>query len=393
MKLEVSCRKLRCQPTKEASIQAANAWMDAQLEEYYAVCKSSRQRALATIVQANQILTHPTHRETVVKEMMPMLDLPEANRKLIAFALAHQQDYMIMHGEPLTLPVPPVEAIPVVTVHAGISEYIRQLATRLDIKNISAQTYENYTQWIKTFEEFHGVDKAISSINEKTVEEYHSFLAKSKWRNATRQLRWDTWKAAITKWVKSGYLIRPSNLDDKDWRFGEDDVVKDLWSMELFRSEYERAEPLARLILLLAANIGAYGSDMVNLKYDDGETITRCRTKTKKRKTFVKYYLWQETQQYLKSHGNLLRGMWKKEMVNGKLKKDDAIGRYARRFEKSIKWLRHTSAQKLEESERFRQYKDYFLAHSASKISEINYTDAVTPKQVFDYLHACYFTK
>jgi hypothetical protein len=63
-------------------------------------------------------------------------------------------------------------------------------------------------------------------------------------------------------------LEKPKLLRSKDLNFAQDETTPDYWTPGEFQAEYVKADDFGKLILLLAANCGMYGSDMAHFRWD-----------------------------------------------------------------------------------------------------------------------------
>lgn len=392
-RLWVSPRQLGCPPSREESREAANAYWQGVEAEYYAARKSPDHWARIALEGAMKLIP-PEH---VPIDSLAWLNhiptMPDETKRLVAMSLIGRERYESLHGKPDNyLPdTPPVDAE--LSCKMWVDRFLADKLLAYKKGKLAAGTYDNYKRSLMSFRDWFGADVSIKDICPKTVSEYHNQVAGLDGGKPKKQLLWVVFSMFLHYLDNQEMITPPRNLRNPDYRFQADPGTPDRWLPEEYRAEYDKATDFGKLILLLAANCGMYGCDMGSIKYKGGCWLRRGRVKTGRKSPTVDYFLWLETQEALAKHGHLLEGCYIKELVNGKLKKNDKVLQYARKFPKNIRFLRHTSNQALEDSGKHRAYKNCFLCNKSKDISDVVYSQPKLPEEVSMFLHDWYFGK
>ncbi len=294
------------------------------------------------------------------------------------------------------------------TVSFHIDDYLRKRRRDVKLGELLPGSYKPTVERLAHFKKFCG-DKDIQSVNGQTLENYRDELLNKveddniKFSSRYAQHCLTMAKSFVRKMYESEVIDSlPRNIN-RIKIFAEDPPVT-LWSKTEVDTMLENGVERTKLFTLLMLNCAMYPSDIAELKQMEVDwrkgTITRKRTKTKKRKTApeVTYYLWDETFKLLKKHRSkdkvfvFLNGN-KVPLVRRELKvakdgtekvavTDNVKDCFKRVWSKlkvkyknrpDIKSLRKTSASKLGESTDFARYAQYFLAQAPTNLADKRY--------------------
>lgn len=280
------------------------------------------------------------------------------------------------------------------SVQEHVKAFLETRETKVNFNQLSVARLVALRTHLQDFEKWIGGTTSIKEIDGPRLIKYKADVdAKHQPRTAGHKLE------AVKTWVKWLWATEAIQSLPRAFQSGELKIEKPDPDIQCFEiSEVKqllaKASRRTRLYCLLALNCGMYQVDIAKLKRSevnfDAGTITRKRSKTKKRKTVptVTYRLWNETLQLLSielaTEGELaLLGENGKPLmslgVDGK--KTDAVkSAFFRLLKKtglkgSFKLLRKTSASQIADSQ-WPDVTDLFLGLAAAKISDKHYAKA-----------------
>jgi integrase len=367
-KYAVSCAQLQCAPSKEQSWQAANAWWEQKQADLDAAEKPPSVASVMDQISAALGVAVP----------------PDLAAQLLA----------LRNQTPL----------PSITVAQAVEDWQRGLLMSVNAKNMDISRYDAYRRYISRFVAWVGGDSDVRVIDAKKLEEWWAYLgvclADEKYRPATCQQLLMTTKQFIRHVSTQGLIPTPSNLADRRLRIRVPvRAVETLTVQEVRKLLDCEGSERAKLFVLLMLNCGMLQSDISDLGESEVDwaraVVTRPRSK-RSDGVVTRYMLWDETLDLLKKYRA------KKKVPNdrgdcrvlltelgtplvdyrqegGKMRRKDNIhGAYKRLaaiagVEKSIKYLRKTSATLLGTHPQYKYYVDYFLSHTPKSVSARHY--------------------
>ncbi len=383
----VSCRQLKCPPTKEESRQFANSWWEKKQEEidralgeakkhppkvarYYSETienwrmfgkwnrkygdTTEAQRADAMIEWLNEALKsdNPPYPLTKLQEM-PLwkderdLDLDDVE----AFQVMWMERFAHIYKEEQAEQATPAEN----TIQAHAQDYLSLKKAQAGNKK-KIGTYFSAKQWLEVFTKWIDPYLPVADINEVVWEKFYIYLsskvASGDYSPATAKDYLGAARAFIrNRWEKQFIPNLPRNLNSKDLVFtvpDKDPIVFDV--KEEIKPILDSASGRTRLYVLLMLNCGMYPKDIAVLAPDEiiWETgrIYRKRTKTRdrsKKVPKVNYLLWKETRDLLKeAYSQRMKlfpdkhpefallnedgnPLWSEHEVDGKWKRNNAV--------------------------------------------------------------------
>jgi integrase len=391
----VSCRQLKCPPTKEASASAANDWWEA------------KQKEIDTAPPTEQELAANAFRVWSMVQDWQQLD--EASREKLVDSLVGAGQYQKIKAQADAMVAATVNhAPPDRTVMAQVEAWQNLLRSVCQSGQMSEGRFDAYCRNIGNFVEWIKPETAIDAIDEARLEGFFNHLslqvAAHKYSPNYAHTLLMTAKQFISRLAEMRLIPLPGNIRSRRFRFNHSAPAK----IETFTVEEVRAMLAAcggfsertNLYLLLMLNCGMYQNDIAELHRDEVNwskgTLTRARSKTRERKgPVVTYKLWPETFALLKKHraqggeralttdeGNPLVRYW---LEDGEMRRYDVIqSAWTRLAEKmglrkmrlGMKHLRKTAASILGQHPQYKFYCNHFLADSPRSVADRHY---VTP--------------
>jgi integrase len=431
----ISCRQLGCEPTKEASRDAANEWWEKKLiqiamqqPKQHSLPDPTRnfRRFLREEVQID-IPTFEGDDDPGVDRFNQAVERYVANIDQQPFELDVQapmdQPLKLKFGDRIIRMPSESDLGKIRTIDAAIKVCLDRKEAQVHGGQRSAGRWDAYRCHLQRFAEWIGGGNPLELIDGSTLEGYHSHLLKEIGRR--RQDSDDGLSPAYAlslfgavkqfiRWAWGrGLVDLPRNIESKDFAFGGTIAKKItvLTIQEVSKRLHSATKP-TKLYLLLILNCGMQQEDISDLLHEEIDlragTLTRKRSKTGKHEDVpvVTYKLWNGTRTLLKEfrskHARLAlttdecRPLKTEAVVNGKLTKTDNIVSAYRRLERDqlklgasacrpLKLFRKTSSSLLEKHKDFGKYAQYFLGHSPRTIADKHY---VVPdeKQFFSAL-------
>ena len=291
-----------------------------------------------------------------------------------------------------------------------VDRFLEHEKLRVHSENLSAGRFGSKRNNLHRFLDWAGRTTPVDAINGAVIQDFHAHLLKQIHANTLSSdtardrlndtiafVRW-MWQLEILKDLPR-ILIQKS----KTLSISKKLSMPDVFTIEEVQQLLAKAEKRTKLFLLLMLNIGAYQSDISDLRqgevnWEQG-TIRRKRSKTKRHRDVptVTYRLWPQTLELLKQfrspsgervlvnqNGNPLvdRGI----KSNGQAYTNDAIKNAFDRLKKktgitkTMKLLRKTSATLIRSQADYRGLEDLFLGHSPTSMSDRHY--AQPPEQL-----------
>jgi integrase len=341
----VSCKALGVPETKEASVQAANAWWRAKQAELDAAAVPPRRppQPFDDVVGAmydpsvltsgealyrllfESILAHSQAGEfhlpeEVMKALRMILDHPRLKTEPLNEELAAAvrrttvEDFLhrsVIEGEPLPENVqqnlPPARvnqlqdaakalrgeatAPPERTVGAQFDIWLALKVAQAEAGNITANRAGNIRTALAHFRDFLGVDADVNTIDAARLQAFYlRVLAEVEARRKDTKAGWSsdyagrvflTAKAFIRHLWESDLIELPKNLTSKKFSFGNGPKTITTWTREEVRHVIGEAHGQLKLHLLLMANCGMTQKDVSDLR--DEEVNWTLGTITRKR--------------------------------------------------------------------------------------------------------------
>jgi len=291
-----------------------------------------------------------------------------------------------------------------------LERYLDLELLRVHSGNLSSGRFASKRNNLLRFQDYAGETTPVESVNGVLVQDFHTHLlkqigaeklspdtARDRLNDTIAFIRW-MWQLEILPELPRILVHKSQGLT----------ISKKLTTPSVFTTDeiktlLTQSEDRTKLFILLMLNIGAYQSDISELRHEEVNwttgTITRKRTKTKAHKNVptVTYRLWPETFKLLRqfrskkgdrvllnSLGNPLvdRGV----KSDGKSYTNDAIKNAFDRvrkktgIDKPMKLLRKTSATLIRSQAEYRGLEDLFLGHSPTSMSDRHY--AQPPEQL-----------
>lgn len=430
----VSCRQLKCEPTKEASRVAANDWWASKQKEIDELLGQAKRHPVQLVdhyeraIEQHRLFAKWQRRygdpakaekaETMVEFLKdqltaddPPYPLPPQQQRPIdmMYEVLGEDDYedptvwyerfkQIKREEEGETSAPKEN-----TIRAHVDDYLatRKTAARAENKLGTYNTIETrlnvFRRWVDPFAE-------ITTLNEVLWERFCVHLAK---RVNDGELAAET-RAGIQRVVRAfirnrwerRFIDLPRNLSSRTLSAPVPLQEVVTFSKKEVASLLAVAPERTRLYLLLALNCGFYGVDIAAMKQTEVEWSKGriCRQRTKTRNTSasvpkVDYLLWRQTFEVLKrcrsKHPQLAltnhngNPLWSETEKDGKFTRNNNVKTaYFRLWEtkfkktkgfKPFKTLRKTAASLLENHKEYGRYAEYFLGEVPSSIAGRHY--------------------
>ena len=431
----VSAHQLETEPTKEASLQAANEWWGKkqdEIDEKLGLAKKQPPHILIhyqTAVENHRVFAKwqrkygkPTlaeKSETIMEWLKTALESDAPPFPLTqwqfdplwdqwqdegAFVLWAERKRQIDREEREETAVPKEN-----TIRAHVDDYLDFRRSRVASGKNTLGTYDTYRGRLNVFRNWADPFAPLEAINEALWERFFTHLSKQvESHKMSRSTMSSTLGAArefiLSRWERK-LIERPRNLNSRSLSISAPIQEVEILATDEVKVLLNAAREREKLYLLLMLNCGFYGVDIAMLKkseYRKGR-ITRKRTKTRNRSEkvpTVDYLLWKETDTLLKKHLSdhselcLLnengQPLWKEQegKKGGKFNRINnvkcAIFRLRQRTgqKKSLKYLRKTAASMLEGHLEYGRYAEYFLGEAPQSVTSRHY---VRPsKEQFD---------
>lgn len=284
-----------------------------------------------------------------------------------------------------------------------VEGWVKLQKSKHNAGKISAGRFDAYKRNIAVFRDWFGGGKDVGEITAHTLRGYYDWLGEQigggRFSPAYSRSLFNAAKNFITRLAEMDLIPLPKNMRSRDFVF--DDAPESITyftvaEVRKLLAGCDGHSERTKLFLLLMLNCGMYQSDISDLKHKevdwDERTITRRRSKRRKKGRQVKYKLWPETYNLLvkfrsegggddrvllSEEGNPLV-LYKVDQAED-LDRHDLINQAYRTLckrvgvKKPIKVFRKTAANKLEHHREYGRYYPYFLAHSPRGVSERNY--------------------
>jgi integrase len=388
----VSCRQLKCPPTKEGSAAAANAWWEAKLEEITTAPPTEEE------LRVNAFKVWSMVRDWGV--------LDEASREKLVDALVGAGQYQNLKAQADRVVAATAEAPPPDrTVKAQVEAWQTLLRGVCESGQMSEGRFDAYCRNIRTFVAWAGEEAPIDAIDEAKLEGYFNHLsiqvAARKYSPNYAHTLLMTAKQFISRLAELRLIPLPGNIRSRRFRFNHSAPARiETFSVAEVRQMLKTCDGFSektKLYLLLMLNCGMYQNDIAELHRDEVNwskgTLTRARSKTRERKgPVVTYKLWPETFSLLKKHraeggdlalttdeGKPLVRYW---LEDGEMRRYDVIQsawtRLAaklgtQKMRLGMKHLRKTSASLLGQHPQYKFYCNHFLADSPRSVADTHY--------------------
>ncbi len=387
----VSCRQLGTEPSKDASLAAANAWWEA------------KQKEIVTAPPTEEELKANAIRVWTMVQDWKVLD--EESRERLVDSLVGEGQYRKIKAQADAMVASATQAAPPDrAVEAQVGAWRTLLRGVCESGQMSEGRYDAYRRNIKIFVDWIGEQTAIDVIDEAKLEAFFNHLSlqvgAGKYAPTYAHTLLMTAKQFISRLAELKLIPLPGNIRSRRFRFNHSAPAKiETFSIEEIQTILKTAGKLSErteLYLLLCLNCGMYQNDLAELRNDEVDwkagTITRHRSKTRERNgQVVTYRLWPETFKLLKKfrgtgelaltneEGNPLVRYW---LDDGKLKRYDCVhAAWTRvaakmgltKMRLGLKHLRKTSSTVLGQHPQFKYYAAYFLADSPKGMDQRHY--------------------
>jgi integrase len=385
----VSCRQLRCPPTKEGSAAAANEWWEKKVEE------------IKTAPATEQELRANAFRVWSMVQDWERLD--EASREKLVDALVGAGQYQKLKAQTEQVVASAAQAAPPDrTVKAQVEAWQTLLRGVCQSGQMSEGRFDAYCRNVGNFVEWVGPETAIDAIDEAKLEGFFNHLsvqvAAEKYSPNYAHTLMMTAKQFVSRLAELRLIPLPGNIRSRRFRFNHSAPARiETFTLEEVRRMLAACDGFSektKLYLLLMLNCGMYQNDIAELHRAEVHwtkgTLTRARGKTRERNgPVVTYKLWPETFTLLKKHrakegelalttdeGNPLVRYW---LEDGEMRRYDVIqsawSRLAgklgvRKMRLGMKHLRKTSASLLGQHPQYRFYCHHFLADSPRAVGD-----------------------
>jgi integrase len=386
----VSPRQLGCEPTKEASREAANEWWRRKQAEVDDAPPSPEDQAISAF------------RLMCFMEDFEAAD-PETRLRVAESILgkARIEDLKAQVDKILG----PVQADR--TIKAQVEGWGKVLRASVATGQMDISRCDAYLRNVGVFRDYLGAEAAIDVIDASKLEGFYADLAlrvqAKKYSPAYAHSIMTATKQFVSRLAELGLIPLPGNIRSHRFTFGGTVAKKiEVFTIEEVRELLKACDGFSErteLYLLLMLNCGMYQSDISDLGEDEIDwqagTLTRPRSKTPDSQR-VTYKLWPRTLALLKKYkakvalpnergssrvllterGEQLVRFWEEE---GKMRRYDIIqSAYTRlqervKVRKPLKCLRKTSASLLAEDSRYKFYCQYFLAQSPRTVADKSY--------------------
>jgi integrase len=396
----VSCKQLCVKPeTKEASIDAANAWWEAKLAELES---SGAPQPTPEDLRINAF--------KVWGMVQDWQHLDEASREKLVDSLVGAGQYRKLKEQANSSLDAILNPAADRQIAAQVDSWLGMLKGATKAGQMSGSRWDSYRRNIEKFKEFMGASSPIDAINEARVEGFFNDLSvhvgAGKYSPSYAHTLLMTAKQFIAYLAEKKLIVAPGNLRSRRLRFNHSAAAKvEVFSAAEVQAMLKACEGFSdktKLYLLLMLNCGMYQNDIAEMLKEEvnwkAGTITRARSKTRARGgPMVTYPLWSETFRLLKKckadKGDLaLTTDEGKPLVFYSLKGEDA-SRYdvvqsawsrlaakmgLKKIRLGMKHLRKTSATMLASHEQYKYYVGHFLADSPKGMDQKHY---VKPSQ------------
>ncbi len=388
----VSCRQLGTEPSKDASLAAANAWWEA------------KQTEIDTAPPTEEDLKANAIRVWTMVQDWKVLD--EESRERLVDSLVGEGQYQRIKAQADAMVAEATQATPPErTVKAQVDSWQTLLRGVCESGQISEGRYDAYCRNVTVFVNWIGEQTVIDTIDEAKLESFFNHLSlqvgDGKYAPTYAHSLLMTAKQFISRLAELKLIPLPSNIRSRRFRFNHSAPAKiETFTVAEVRQMLVAAEGLSdrtKLYLLLMLNCGMYQNDIAELRTDEvnwkAGTITRARSKTRERNgPVVTYKLWPATFVLLKKHrgsGDLaLTNEEGKPLVRywlddeGKMKRYDCVHAAWTRIASKLglakmrlglKHLRKTASTALGQHPQFKFYANHFLADSPRSIADRSY--------------------
>lgn len=423
----VSCRQLKCEPTKTASKKVANEWWvgkQAEIDERL----NARNHPAHIVTHYDKAMENHEifirwHRQygnpelaanaepklEWLRESIKSADPPFPLTKwqfdpAYEEKLDERQDWVWWERRLQILRQMRGSGTPVEnTIRSHIDQYLQFRETKEGAKQTKLGTNETFRNRLNVFKKWVPADAPVEDITEDMWERYYLYLAKKVENEEYTDTTWSAVLSVARTFIRSRWERRlielPRNLDSLTVEVSTKAITT--FTNQEIKARYQKADDRMRLFILLALNCGMYQRDIGDLRQHEVDwrkgRITRQRTKTRgksKKIPTVNYKLWPETFRLLGQFRSedpefaLLNNdglpLWRQyKDDNGKYQKSDAIKNLYSRLQKKLpkkskkkpfKTFRKTASTRLEEHDQYGRYAEYFLGEAPSSITQKHYS-------------------
>jgi integrase len=431
----ISCKALGVPETKEASVQAANAWWRAKQAELDAADRPK----LRPLLPGEDVFAAYLGVDAETAAAPCFSGPPQAAQAVMREFLGDMLVRHIVDGEPLPddmvalLPPARVQQVKDAvagfrgeatapaerTVQAHADAWLKAQQARVDAGQMTAARCANNRGCLEHFKTFLGPASDVAGIDAQRLDGFYQLCLRQitagrrgldgGWSVSYARDVFGVAKAFVRWLVERGTIDPPRNLGSKNFRFGSPAKAVETWTVDEFKAAVEAAPGKLKLALLLMANCGMTQedvSDLLDTEVDwSAGYVTRKRSKTAAHDNvpLVRYKLWPRTfdllKQYRSGQDRVLLTEAGEPFVrtrlrdDGKLSKADGFASnyvHLKRklqktrpgFDRPLKGLRKLGATLLGSHPEYGRFQSYFLGHSPRTVADRHYV--VPPQGLFD---------
>ena len=420
----VSCRQLGCQPSKDASRAAANAWWNAKQVELDAIPEPPKKSHW----EKERDERAAWHRSRGEDDAADELKAKTADQMRDDFVNG-LADKIAMHqlgidSENVTRSDVWADRIlnvkkPTISTDRQICSQIQSFLDHKEAQVIGKERSVGRWGSIKAHLDYLarwlGEDQSIDALNSAKVLDFYTHLQKSKDVKSSYYKRdiFSTAKQFIQHLAELDLIPFPGNLRSKSLTFAKKKRHIATFTVDELKTLLDASTDRTKLYILLAMNCGFTQIDLSDLTHEEIDwkegRIVRKRSKTEKKKNapIVNYPLWSETLRLLKQFATnpkspsvLLTGenkpLVQESIDNGSQSRIDNVRSAYERVIKKLKSrgtifldshtkksktftdIRNTSSTIMDDHDEFSRFAQYFLGHSPHTVAEAHY---VVPSQ------------
>ena len=414
----VSCKQLGTEPTKEASVKAANDWWEKKLGEIDAKAPEMPKDARWELDHLTRDrdyaqLTGDAEGAAIASREIDQLQADVAKGEYVPGPTVPRDHYFESH-KIRTLERVKTGSTAGNTIEDQIKDFLSDKEAEVHAGQIKPTTLEALRHGLREFRTEYGI-RLLSSVNEiflkECVNAMLGLVKEKKISPRTASGRLSAVKQFLRDRHRLGTLDRlPRNFDYVNIQRKQ--KVPWPYSSAEVKTILEKAHPRLRLYLLIMLNTGATQIDVSELRkfqVKDGR-IARKRTKEEdeKRTPTISYLLWAQTGDLLEQYQNtdqaeeraLLNAdgnpLYSARVKAGKMTKTDSIRLMWVRFKSSkltdkegnaivagacLKRFRKTGSSLLADSD-YADCQYHYLGHAASSVAAQSYS--APPQNRFD---------
>ncbi len=375
----ISPNTLGCEPTKEQSYLAANAWWDAKLAEIKGQPDARFDHIVRVLETLKPDSPYQAGYDSVINYVRRSATDPDVLETEM-MEIVPPSESMLVWGELLSRGKKPTPADR--TVKHWVARFLALRKDEVAGRELSVAQYDLIRLCLDKFQEWIGADASIDKINPDRWVEWYRHLLNLEISVEYKKKRLANARNFISWLIEQGLIPGFASLFAKRYKFGNDKPEVKPVAREKIKGIIDQASGRLKLVLLLMANTGMNQIDIASLRpseYKEGR-ITRSRSKTKKQRTrTVSWKLWETTRrlldQYAETTGDRLfltetsRAWVRDDMIDGKRSKTDAAQSVYRHLKTGVtlKQLRQTSGDMIKG--RFgKDVADHFLGHGQKPV-------------------------